>query len=793
MSDAPEEDAYAEVDHGLGNVEARLVVAPAAAPLWSGCLARLRSDMLPVRPAPDAPFSTSGPSGQEPARRRLDQIIPEQVLSSSPRFISRILSSFPHSDRFQERQVTLVSGPNGYASINGWTMLTNAWNSGDLVFGEDYRLSGSFDGTSLANSAHFEWSFPENAKPWPVVRAYPDIGFGASPWGRGESDPSHVFPIQVRDLKTMTMDYSVQYGGDVGGYNVAYDIWFTTKPNGGVPDIKNELMIWLHKGDLTAFGQHIGDYAAQNFSGAIYNNGSYTAIVPDTDFTEGVLDLSGIIRKLQELHIISDDEYLTSVQLGAEVVEGAGSLSIRRMSLGIVDQRADGLVATRVTGAGSAEAGSLSYTIGVVPLLDSSGASIGFRDTSITESGDVAVHWYDGSSNFVGMDDLSIGLDGKVFVRHFDGSRIFSGAAIIEENDDASLVVREFDAKSNFLATKTIEGDGARGIALEEIVDSQLHFPDSQDVVPPPVGVIGIGDMEVQALARRDSSFQIQLDGTVVLTHGSESALLNGGETLVFADGRMVFDAADPAAQVVRLYNAALARGPEQAGLNYYIDALQHGRPLAEIAAGFNGSPEFQARYGSNLSLDAYLGQLYQNVLGRGASEAELQYYRDRAAAGDSRETLLVAFSESEENQARTAELVKAGIWDVSETAAQVARLYDTMFGRLPDLAGLRFYKDQLDAGTATLQGVVQSFTGSPEFQALYGTNPGSTEFVQLLYRNALDRSASPDEISHYVPKLAGDALSRADAVIGFSESPEHQALTAPDIISESHFGIAFV
>ncbi|MFT8243316.1 DUF4214 domain-containing protein [Roseomonas sp. BN140053] len=306
-------------------------------------------------------------------------------------------------------------------------------------------------------------------------------------------------------------------------------------------------------------------------------------------------------------------------------------------------------------------------------------------------------------------------------------------------------------------------------------------------------GGAGTDWVDVQSAGRRGSSFALQGNGDVTQTRGAQVDTFRGVETAVFADGRMVFDAADPAAQVVRLYNAALARGPEQAGLNFYIDALQHGRPLAEIAAGFNGSPEFQARYGANLSLDAYLGQLYQNVLGRGASEAELQYYRDRAAAGDSRETFLANFSESPENQARTAGLVQNGIWDVSESAAQVARLYDTMFGRLPDLAGLRFYKDQLDAGTATLQGVVQSFTGSPEFQALYGTNPGSTEFVQLLYRNSLDRGASQDEINYYVPKLDSGVLSRADVVVGFSESPEHQTITAPDITSETTFGIAFV
>ena len=61
-----------------------------------------------------------------------------------------------------------------------------------------------------------------------------------------------------------------------------------------------------------------------------------------------------------------------------------------------------------------------------------------------------------------------------------------------------------------------------------------------------------------------------------------------GVEVLPFADGRLVFDANDPAAQVVRLYEAALDRLPDQGGLNYWIGALQHGQPLSALASGLH-------------------------------------------------------------------------------------------------------------------------------------------------------------------------------------------------------------
>ncbi len=263
-------------------------------------------------------------------------------------------------------------------------------------------------------------------------------------------------------------------------------------------------------------------------------------------------------------------------------------------------------------------------------------------------------------------------------------------------------------------------------------------------------------------------------------------------EEVRLVDGRVVFDPADPAAQVVRLYNAALARGPEQAGLNYHVEAVQKGAPLSEVAAGFASSPEFSARFGANLPLDQYITRLYVNVLNRTPGEAELQYYRNEAAQGITREQNLVGFAESPENKTRTTGIVESGIWDVSENAVRVARIYDTMFSRLPDLAGVKYYRDLLDTGAGTLPSIVQNFTSSPEFRALYGSAPSSAAFVELLYRNTLNRAAQAAELDYYVSRLDNGSISRADAVLAFSESPEHQAITAPDTMSDAKFGILF-
>ena len=293
---------------------------------------------------------------------------------------------------------------------------------------------------------------------------------------------------------------------------------------------------------------------------------------------------------------------------------------------------------------------------------------------------------------------------------------------------------------------------------------------------------------------RRAGSFAVQANGDVTFTEGTQVDTFRSIEQINFADGRMVFDLGDPAAAVVRLYNAALARGPDQNGLNFYIDDLENNGSLSSIAPNFLASPEFQARFGTNLSDGQYIDQLYQNVLGRGSSAGERQFYLDAINQGASRSELLVFFSESPENQARTQNLVSGGIWDVSENAATVARLYDTAFDRVPDLGGLRNYREQLDAGAITPLDIAQAFISSPEFFNRYGGVQTSQEFTRLLYQNTLNRQATQAEVDFYAPRLDTGALTGAEMLLNFSDSPEHVALTAPNIVSEvpSQFGILF-
>jgi hypothetical protein len=119
------------------------------------------------------------------------------------------------------------------------------------------------------------------------------------------------------------------------------------------------------------------------------------------------------------------------------------------------------------------------------------------------------------------------------------------------------------------------------------------------------------------------------------------------------------------------------------------------------------------------------------------------------------------------------------GAPSTTSRSAQVTRLYDTVFDRAPDDAGLAFWTNALRVGAADLDDVAELFVASPEFRDRYG-DLGTGDFVNLLYRNVLDREADPAGRDFWAANLQSGALDRDDVVLAFSESAEHVAKIGP-------------
>ena len=155
------------------------------------------------------------------------------------------------------------------------------------------------------------------------------------------------------------------------------------------------------------------------------------------------------------------------------------------------------------------------------------------------------------------------------------------------------------------------------------------------------------------------------LGWTVSQTAGSNTArTLGGGSYLLdFGDTSVVLDEQDnTSGKAYRLYQAAFNRVPDQAGLGYWIKALDTSS-LEDIAALFMGSAEFIDAYGPNPANSALVAQFYQNVLHRKPDQAGLDYWIGILdASRATRAQVLAVISESAENKERVLPAIASGI-----------------------------------------------------------------------------------------------------------------------------------
>jgi len=110
----------------------------------------------------------------------------------------------------------------------------------------------------------------------------------------------------------------------------------------------------------------------------------------------------------------------------------------------------------------------------------------------------------------------------------------------------------------------------------------------------------------------------------------------------------------------------------------------------------------------------------------------------------------------------------------LAEDTDAVVRLYDTLFDRVPDIAGLAYWHDRLEAG-AELPELAAAFMASEEFQTGLGRIEDNEALVQALYQNALERDAEASGLEYWTETLETQPVTQV--ILGISESQEHMDL----------------
>lgn len=165
-------------------------------------------------------------------------------------------------------------------------------------------------------------------------------------------------------------------------------------------------------------------------------------------------------------------------------------------------------------------------------------------------------------------------------------------------------------------------------------------------------------------------------------------------------------------------------------------------------------------------SFDEHAAQQVQDLTGAPATPAQVAALRARLVNGEVSPDRLIT------------ELAHAPAW--AGRRAPVTRLYWAFFLRPPDAAGLAHWTAQLAAGR-TLQWVAGHFAGSAEFKAKYGSL-GHGGFVSAIYQNIFEREPDAAGLAFWTNELQTGHRTRGQVMVGFSESAEGRARLAPQV-----------
>ena len=247
-------------------------------------------------------------------------------------------------------------------------------------------------------------------------------------------------------------------------------------------------------------------------------------------------------------------------------------------------------------------------------------------------------------------------------------------------------------------------------------------------------------------LAGKVEDYRIErVAGTVQFTH-LQTALVTrvaDGSRVRFSDFTLATDVDGNAGKVYRLYKAAFNRTPDVRGLSYWIEAMDKGTTLDQIAQGFATSTEFRTVYGINPTESEIIARFYQNVLGREGEPVgvafwvdTLRYKRATVAA------VLAGFSESPENQFAVYQVIGNGIRYREDGAS-----YIVVAEAGADRAGTVGTALTLD-GTESLNGVT-TLTYQWEI-----TSRPSGSSAQLLNPATAFPTFTPDKVGNYTVSL---------------------------------------
>lgn len=187
----------------------------------------------------------------------------------------------------------------------------------------------------------------------------------------------------------------------------------------------------------------------------------------------------------------------------------------------------------------------------------------------------------------------------------------------------------------------------------------------------------------------------------------------------------------------------AYNQGPNFAGLDAFAYQVFDGSQTSNVGVIRLVSTQFH-----------YVEKLYQTILGRQGSDADILNWVGDLNQGASRQAVAAAFLNSNEYRGNL-----------------VNSIYQQLLGRPADFGGTNYWVGQMQFGLSAEQ-VMASIASSGEYYARHGaTNAG---FVAGLYQDLLGRAAGPAEIASWTSSMSS-GTSPSSVAMFFLTSTEYR------------------
>lgn len=180
-------------------------------------------------------------------------------------------------------------------------------------------------------------------------------------------------------------------------------------------------------------------------------------------------------------------------------------------------------------------------------------------------------------------------------------------------------------------------------------------------------------------------------------------------------------------------FQLILQRGPEPAGVAYWVGQMQHGLSQEGLTAALLDSQEFITHSGGG---PAWFGAIYQTLFNRQGDANGMAYWDAQLRDGLSPLALAQAFAGSQEWQSK-----------------QIADLYTANLGRPVDQAGLTFWL--AEAGKTGIESVAAGVLASTEyFNSANGGSGSSPVWLDAVYGELFNRAPGVNEEAFWLGQI---------------------------------------